>query len=678
MDEALQKFRVYGGYQLASYPKLTAQKVHKTYLGNLRLMRASYLMEIFTEETNRTFKTPSVPFLFQSMFEEPKKALMYYPPMFNQKLANSINRIYNNPKIFANVVHIYLSNNLESIHIFAFSTFPSIYSFFLGEEFCSSASRFLRDLFSVCSEPLISEKLMISFLHSNPTFYDSLWMNIATGISKLTDKTKFQKKLEITKTSIEKSLPQISIHVLKAFHAFCAKYPQRRIQFFVRELLLNPFLSAADSSPYLTSPTQNRIFAEYLEEMLYPIRILEAETVLETFNGYFSILQVKPSMKNKVWSKGIPIILNDLDFPLIMKILSGCPELACNYTRSELTFTNDFTPIMFEIFPKIIMAQNYEFGFGYKLFGDRPPKVSIPQNPEFDRIWRKIESYANQVHEPLDEFVFKNDKIFHSDELKDYRYKKVLQHYEQNFSLLEETIILVQHLSTLKNMKFMLQRMNQIYYHHFAFSFLRQRLADKLTVTESLKCIFHDVVVAPSIIFEMSCIGLDAASFHVNKRMRKACEKFSNLLNQYMEKQWPIEKIKAPYLNRMKYILDTSTMLSQMPRLGMGKRLKIIITVVKRMKEILGVHWNNHWHSLFHFVLFASSCPSILSTFLIYHHLVFPKSLVENWGKNVHEAWTMFSTGMWYILKVDPDFCSFCSDYEQCKSVFSKKNDLIC
>ena len=672
--DTITRFRKYGSVQIATAQKETAKKVMSRYMHDLQYVRGTYMMEMYVADETLKRTVPTLSF-FKGMFTEPAKIFLVHSAMFNQKLLLHMQTLIKEPQTFASIVVPFLIKKPDQIHRFAYGVFPSFYGYFIGAEFCECAIDFLSAVFKEQNSQQISEALLASFFCSCHAFYDCLWQNLASGLMEMTPNTyNFFKILNTVKVALEKSLPFLSPYHIQIFSSFCAAFPKNCSRYLIETILVKQFIHVASSSVCFTSASQTGMLMTFLQELMKPMRMLHNEDLLNMVITYKGSLNSCPSMNLRIWSKGIPIIMNDCDIKLLVEILSsGTSKIKFHRDQHESTLSDTFRPCLMDVF--VPARKNEKSSVIEDLFGITPPTVHSldDEDEEFSRTWREMLRLARSSNEIVIDFLMKKAGSFEG-EFGEFFVRRILSVFGENFMTIQDTILLAEHLSHFQRLSLSIVSHNVSLYHGFFYDFFRKEMSRTLSLKKTIRAVTGDIELPKTIGFEISCIVLDCAAFPVSKQMKKAQNRFVKLVDKWMENEWPKYQQSCKFANRIKYVLETVTVFNQIEYLGLGKVLKIMIQFVFQLKTILGGHWDgtSDWSVLFNYSLFAAQCPQILTAFLTFHHFVFSNtSIVANWSEKVCEAWTWFATGMWYLMKPDAQFCSFCSDFGQCKTLFA-------
>lgn len=317
MDKLIKDAKHYSKYNSSTMSNVNftiIKQIYSAYSKNLHYMRGTFMMNMFISQQNTDFfDIPSAPSLFQSVYMKVSSTLVNYPAMFIQGLAAKIQSVYEHPFEFAANVDLFFQEDITDLIVFAYSTFPALYSFFLTEEFCSSASSFLIAIFKSSRNQLLSELLLSSFFISGTVFFDHFIFLIGDHLFELTskkndlklpskeDNNQSNQKKKIFKNifklkannnndksnddkptdnqnvqniikkffpffinSLKTCLPLLSQYHIKAFRSFSKIFPHNAHKFFLQKVLLQPFQTAAESSISLVSSEGNKFFMSFL------------------------------------------------------------------------------------------------------------------------------------------------------------------------------------------------------------------------------------------------------------------------------------------------------------------------------------------------------------------------------------------------------------------------------
>ncbi|KAK8890080.1 hypothetical protein M9Y10_034839 [Tritrichomonas musculus] len=884
----IEKLSKYSTFQIKNFPKSINQKIYNVYMKNLRLSRGTFHMEMLiaalnynSDNPNDTlFIVPPIMEFFKDIFSEPLKMMQCYPAMFNQKIVNLIGHIYLKPSEFAKIVFNFFKNDSSHLLLFAYTTFPSIFDMFIGEEFCQCALEFLLTILDLAKamETEIIENLkkqrsgklekinwnqivltffpskicdafISSFFCGAPGFYETFWTNLSQRLFKYNKKPPFKHLFDATLNSLNDALPYLTKYHIAAITKYSSTLPQRCTKFFTEKLILQPFLRESVSSTLFSSANMNNAYIDFLNELMSPIRLAYAEQLLNMVIINKKFLSITPKMQpSNIWSHGLPLILNDNDIFTLYKMMQYSKTFTFTYTTNDIVFSEDYRPIIIDIYPSFLKQKKVDTEIMKGLFGRHPPSFSFKQNnnsnsnnqnsnninnnqnakndihtnntqndgnsnnnhadsenlhtsnnpdinnnetqnnnnnnnnnqdlsqtnikenqnnkifltpnrnqKNFSQKNKEIEQNLSIIDDSIDSQTtegtivvtenfpenyisrwghlktYVNNKIgadiatfytsptsnsfFRDTRFKRYAGYQILNEFSNSFDSIEQTILLYEHHASLKEIGDLISLHNITLYHHLSVDFFKKRIhthvdlyptlrefflsetksskrlllvqspssSSSNLVVESLSkspisTIYHKNTASASskritfpgkVCFEISCVALDCTHFHCSSKMKEAQIMFMKLLNSWMEKEWPEQSRICHFNNKIKYVLDASTLLGQLNSVGLGKKLKIILNFQRRLQVILGRYWDKDWSIIFNYAIYAASAPIVFAVFLTLHHFIFTDNdVVAGWGKSIHSTWGLFSAGMWYVMKRNPSFCSFCSNIDECKQLF--------
>jgi hypothetical protein len=668
----IARFREYGGFQISSASTELAKQVHASYILSIRLARAAYLMESWSADTANLTEVPPVASLFEVVFRKPVRAHERLGPMFSQSFGIGVYRVFSHPDKFGIIIAQIFKNDPTYTIPFAFGPFPSLFGGFIAAEFCASAVSFLRSVFRVSGESEITDTFFASFFCSAHGFYNALWQNVSDIMNRsATDRSLFEQIFELFENALILSLPFLSVFHIQAFTEYCCVSPTRSRLLFIESLLMKPFLRISDSSPLFTSGRNGTVFANFLDELVSH-RLPFVDRLFDSIIMYKGSKSLNPSLRIAVWGRGVPILFNECDVGLLVSVLSVSKDKFVDPFRSEFASLAQI-PIMQEIFPKLNFEAESRINFD--LFGVRPPDIQDPISDDSGRLsrqWRNLEFLSNQVGEPLIDFVFGHLDRF-DPEARRFCACQILKLYKQNFEAVSDGILMFEHLSQLNTYLLVIAQHNTSLYHCFSTGFFTRIAHEKLRIVDAVAPIYRGIDAPPGVFFEIACIALDCMPFRHSVLIPAKQERLSTLLHNWMETVWPTIKNTVRFGLRIKYVLDAATLFHDLERYRLGRVLKMILEFQRNLLRISGGDYTTDWAALFHYAVFMTQRPELLKVFLYFHHYIFScGAIVGNWGSEIHDVWEKFATGMWFVLKGDPPFCSLCSDLKKCQKYIGR------
>lgn len=789
LKKDIKKYALYSSFPMTCMKQTITKDIYSTYINTLHYARATYMMNMYINEPESDFfDIPSAPSIFQSVYQRVQSVLISYPPMFIQNLVQQIAAIYLKPVHFAANVDLYFRQDMTDHVIFSHSTFPAIFSFFLGDEFGQSACEFLSAIFRSTKNLILSESLLSSFFESASVFYDCFFNVIGDHLFDLTLKgqNKFtknnqtveefykqlfdnrtEKKGFLSKRRISTSKPtsndQIVIvffnvflnsfkmclrlfskHHLEALKNFILTFPTDPHKFFLREVILKPFITATKSSISLVSSSANKYFIYFIYNLLqFPQDSIYIKQLLSTITDFLSdslyFQSIYPQLKGFVWKQGVPLLLSHFDIKLICDIFSSADLFTINLGKAPLNFNRSFDAFNLNIFPSFCGKCPPEQGIISTLFHGMPPTyneallqyqigekstnnklaLSVVEstddfNIQYDQVpqqklrtWRKILAYTNSECLNLTDFLLNPPSNFSFIRNDPTYYFILLNYYHNTFRSIEETILMKEALEKLENLKDSNRQRTYLCFHHFSFSFLKERIKtienvlpaicslaqislNKTAITKNSgnnKFLLSSAFKAPendflsnlprSVLFEISMSALDTLpviEHTVDIEMAEA--DFENELMEWIDSIWPtIEQANPILTKRHSSILDISKFLSHVAEGGYGRRFKIILNFVKELKLILTDNFLHLWKPTFHYAIFCSSQKQIFSTFLyLYHFVLEGLKLDEWWDIDVQNCTSMFTAGMLSIVERNPSINTKYCQPKYLSKLFHKKS----
>jgi len=673
LKEIVEKYRYFGGIKSKNIKIALLKNFYNILKINLMNMRAIYLMEMYSADSNEFFDIPSVPSLFKCIHSPVLKAVSKFPPMFVQSISYHIKSFCQNPEKFAEAVIIYFEDDHTFHHLFAYSTFPAIYSYFLSDELCDAASKFLCFFFSNSRNLMVSTAFLASFFSSIPVFYQFFLSSISQQILTYNKSTPFYVFFDILKKNIILSLPLMTRSHIQAFISFSNTFPEESESFFVEKVLIEHYLAFKDASEYFSQPKASDSFYQFLIELKSNPMAKEITSIVKNQKMFQS---THVSLSGIPLAQGIQYAVCNMDMRLIHEILSNCTLYKYSLPFDSISFSDSLLPLSLEVYPDFL-SKNVELpDFCESLFGDIPSEIKLHSNIVFQRVYNQI---VRENHD-IDLLLYFQDNedngVFKDSDFREFFLTNINNLFCESLKNLEHSILLSQQLKQMKGIKSSIFSYMQVLFHRFSFNFMKQIIngSPKTNTFDLIKYAINSVIgeckIPNKVMFELSCTVLDSLKINFNDSLQKLSNKFQNLLDNWAEENWANSKNNTYISERIIYLLNTSSILSNLGELGQGKRLILIIRFMKRLRMILGEDWNKTWSEAFPLVLFAAKEPHILPTFLFYYHFIFgDEKLVGQWGTEIHDLWEIFSACMWKVMKINTGFFLVCSDPNHMKNV---------
>ena len=684
-------FHDLGGFRLGAATSTLPKKILSKFTKNITTMRGCFLMEMFSTTQNSIFGSPpSLPSLFHTIYKPPSKFISKYPLMFGQSLSFQIKTIYDKPLDFARAVALYFKEDDSQKVLFSYSTFPAIYSYFLGQEFCSSASLFLIAFMVDAKQLSTTEILLASFFKAIPTFYTRLWSLLSDKMANFGKTTNFDKLFSTFEDCLEASLSHLTEYHINAFASFAQTYPSRIVDFLIDKIIVDPFVMASNGSQYLPFKQYNSEYLKFFQHLKSAENNDKAQRLVTIIREHKKFLEVIPSMQCSIWSRGIPIYLCDSDISLLSHILQESNKFKFKFIiQSDVTLSKGYDIYYMDVFPSFCKEQQTNGEeVCVALFGDKPPQVDIPDNELYQRYWRSLTMQAKT--ECTDPFTFIEDPVNISKyrrlrraDFLSYCYKSILAEYHDNYCELENSVYLAEHNSKLQDLRNSIDFYMQILFHKYSATFLRRTITRERgsfvhKLSTAISKVVLNEVVSNKTRYEIAIASLDSIDIQVTSQFLPEGKKYLTILNSWMETVWPTIENHQPIDERMVHILNAAALISHIGELKFGKRLIVLLDFMRSLTQILGDYWDSHWLSLLHIALMASNSTDVLATFLFLNHFVFSdQKLVQDFGRFPTTMWNLFAAGMLDILKSDQDLFLKCSDETKMKNYFKINTSIL-
>ena len=158
--------------------------------------------------------------------------------------------------------------------------------------------------------------------------------------------------------------------------------------------------------------------------------------------------------------------------------------------------------------------------------------------------------------------------------------------------------------------------------------------------------------------------------------------KFAEILDNWKNKVWVVERNKYENVIKMKYLAILSQTFSTLGKFGVGKRIKLIMQFQNKL-EILSSKWKNLENkaeaSQFAFctTMMFANCNDILPTFLFLSHQVMTNKSFSKFLDERHmKMWNEFSNGMWHLINSEKEFVRMCCDEQIFQEMLQWNKDL--
>lgn len=675
LEEIVREFHDLGGFKMGSAAGILGKKVISLFIKNIRMMRGCFLMDLFASDNSKLFSSTKVPGIFHNIYNQPPRATARYPQVFIQTLGYHIRQIYEKPLDLANAVSSFFKKDTAGQNYFAYSTFPAIFSYFLGQEFSRSASLFLIGLMYESKDYLFIENLIESYFKAVPIFYTRLWASLTEAYSQFP--REFDNEFLFTHFTacLTSSLCHLTEFHVNVFASYAMTFPTRVAAFLVDRLFSNRFNAAAVASKYLPHPGFNKILTNFFTWLKKSDQKIKVQRLINIIRDHKRFLDVIPSMNCSIWSHGIPFILCDFDLSILTDILKSSPDF--KYTpQSDLNITHGFDAYLMEIFPIFDFSQDELIC--QSLFNKSPPNVVIEDDDNYSRLYRAVQMEAKRnsmdvyalINDPKYNLSLINDKSF-----RKYCLKSILNEYLNNYETLETSFLLAEHESRQRDLKSAIDDNMQTLFIRFAGSYIRRKvLKNRHRIDDSLSTAMQKIVGTDQIsshnYFAIGCTALDSINVSINTKF-EGPRKFLALSNDWLEKIWPTHPCQEYIRDKMVRIMNLASRLAHLGELKYGKRLVLILDFVKSLISLCDKQPKKYLLPMIHISMMNANASDILISFLFLHHNMFSTSvLTSRWGRKVVDTWNMFALAVWDIMKDDTGLLTKCNSAEFIHSIY--------
>lgn len=660
----IRELRQYYEHSVSPSRDTVFQSLAFVYSENLVYLRGILLLALYENADPSFLGVPSVPELYQSIYAENQKALLEYPPMFVQMLGVTVGRVHANPKRFAEVMIEFLRGKTNDQLVFAFCTFPAMYAYFAFEEMKNMACEFMAHFFEISKSFTSSSWLLCAFFRTQTQFYDALWYKFGAVIRKVNPDMKFETIYEMADKAMKQACNNLCESISTAIRSFCEAFSSEFSPFFVKKLILEPFLAATDGSPYLTQPSKNKIFANFLFELCEPDNHVFAVGLVSSFVSHGGLAEFSPKMNVPVWkSKGIKLLFSHRDISMIVSALFEAPDFVIKWNYHDVPLKNSFGAVTMEIFPPSVEKTKMNYGeISIELFGIEPIEFEpVSEDDPKTRLWRRM---AQEKEDQIIQYVWSRLDTY-EDEFRLFAENMILKQFESHYEDIEDVVLCSFVLQTLNDQLESAKASINTYFAKFSYGFLHKKIraSHRSMIVQKIDDAINAVIGSTNprdrSIFEIGCTGLDSIVLLPGPKTKELQERFRDLLSTWVDNEW---RVQHQYVKRRFRIMSKiGAPLVELGQVKLGRRLKIIIDFQKNLQTIFHDVWDELWKTIFHFAILSAS-PDLLITFLFLEHYVFQdRFIVGRWAKeDIHSYWMMFSGGILQVIKADQALTDYC------------------
>jgi hypothetical protein len=433
---------------------------------------------------------------------------------------------------------------------------------------------------------------------------------------------------------------------------------------------MKPFLRVSNSSTLFTSAAGGPIFANFLQDLMDPRRYAAVDAFLNLVFAHRESKSLNPSLQMQIWVGGMTVLLNESDVTLMINVMAEMgDELASSFHLKGGDLSTEPTPVTFELWAAFPDSKTSPAMVNFDLFGAAPPTVpelTFGNGEEHARRWRSLAFLAQQRAVSSSEFALSHFDKF-DPEFQAYAASQILLSYKANYESVGSRILMAEQLTQFNDYMESIAKHNTDLYHCFSSDFFSRIAQQKLRLVDALTPVLSGLDAPGQVAFEIGCIALDCIPFAHSVLVRDKPDRFAALLSHWADTMWPQVKDRPGVKAKVPYVMSAGLIFDQMIRYRLGRVLKMILEFQRNLLVIMGGDYSPGWEILFHYAMFVGERPEILKVFLWFHHYIFlSPQVVASWGKTVHQLWERFATGMWFVLKADTAFCSFCSNLKTC------------
>jgi hypothetical protein len=622
---------------------------------------------MYESATTSFFDMPSVPELIRILYSLPQSLVREFGPAFAQILVFKLRLVYDHPIEFARAVHNFLRVDLSPCPFFAFSTFPGLYSHFIGAEFCDQGCQFLESFFEVSRSLVVSLSLLAAFFGAAPQFYAHFWPVLSERLAGVSKITRFEAFLGLLKEVLSLALCRLSRAHILALKNFDRYFPGETLAFLTDQMIGGPFKVASQSCTFLMDQQANALFIEFLATLKE--RPDDGAAFVAFVLSHDTFLDVNPTMSGPTWGHGVPILLSCRDLEILTDIFTGDEAIFSKGPQLKLpVLGHDLTTLVMTTYPVFCSDTMPPVAFTEGFFNMRPFPVEFESDDIHERVWRQVQRMMADSGDS-DMFRFVQRAAIRDDDRIPI-YLRILQAYFTNSRNLDYALMLAEHLQELAVLRCSIRNSTAGYFRRAGMPFLSTLIGTKRApnavtrLVQAIATVVTDVAVPRTALFEICSAALDAMPLPRLPSWELARGRFRAVLLDWGRIIWP-EYQNAPMITRrLNLIIRTATLLGRLRGAATGQMLTIILDFTRDISVI--VDDPGLWGIIFYFSIWIAQIDEILPIFLFFWYCIFPvEEIAGKWSAHVKREWEEFAHGMWQIVSNDAELNSLCTDRER-------------
>ena len=670
LKEYIERYKKYGTISVSSKIKSLRTTMYKMFLECELQLRGIFLMEMYQSESSDFFDIPTVPELFKTIYTQPSLVLFKLSPCAVQGLQQNIVAIYKKPIEFAVAIDHWSREDISDFPIFAYSTFPGIFGYFMGNEFLEAGSSVCYHYFRIAKNLVTSRMLLASIFISATPFYTTLWAQLSAQFRGLKRKPNNGFLFKILMDVLSVSMCHLSPHHLSAFREFCNVFSvEEAVLWLVNTLICPKFETVSMSSGEFVDVDLNAQFLRMLKKLASRPKSKEARRLVSLFCNHNTFVSKYLDMSSGVWNASVQLLISDRDLCILYNIfLTSCNIFSMDSNAVAGLDAQSLMVSILNVTTKFCHEDPIMEGLGQDLFSEQPPSVEVTCNENVLRVWRNLRQLAETRGESdWVNFILTSSAAQQVNMERDFCFL-ILDKLKKDFCDWETVIGFAEAIRSLKDLKCSVSLSTHRLFHKFSWSFInkvmsqtQERLMRRLISAVNMVCVVEDNVPS-DVFYEITCCALDTVTinFEDEAHGQDLCDTFLKVLGKWAETVWVNEQSK--FANKLKFVMDSINGLMMLPKMATGKGLKILIQFTLRLSKIMGDKYDEDWLTVFTFSMFCASVPEVLRLFLFYQYDIMSDADVMNgWPPKVPATWVRFANGICTILRQDTDLYTECS-----------------
>ena len=669
-----------------------SEKIDKIF----RITRSLYFLKLSKiQNTNKTIKQIYDQFNAQIFYSTHHE--FGFDSFFIVNFNSELPFFYNKQQAPAQVAIAYF-NSLEDINAkerefiyqyFSFSTFPSIYKFFIYKEILQSSFVFLKQIINGIDSPSLATYLVSSYLLSAYKFNSTLWRRLSLTFNPSSQYDFLKIHSYFLNLIMETSflLPSEYVSIM---HIFKQRFPNDFAKWFISSFFGENLELQIKFTHNFHNQNKINQLRSYLNDLLLPENNDYIFSIFKCFSLQVGTDSVLPSIKYEL-EKGLlhaTLTGRDVSFLNNLSVVETkslenvkSPDFLFNfqiqtpYSDDEKSPKQDGEKSQNQDDEKSPNEDDETFSI-QDLIGDLSEPIELETNIEQEKVWnfltdpsiyrdfsleerkKNIHAFTNII---IDEIYFKNKQIsIFKDSLETLDLRLTYKSKEKAMISLKQDI----------------NDIYSLYFSYFAsidsFSFIQPNLSSE-KIIESIQTQLNEIGIHNDYdyYFLIWVNIIDSLDISFDKSIEYFDKQFWEIINKRL-KQIQIDKWDKQFLINVTNLMNYFSFFQDFKGQGYGKRLNFICYFMQYSKIVSCLQDDV-------FVYFLAQIKDIetnelFETFLFFDAFIFMNNdLCLSFSKEIMNNWLLFYNSMLSLTKDNAQLFNFVEKKDLIRSQFTIK-----